>query len=552
MRSRALRPRPGRPRAARARVVATALLAAAVAACSSDGARPRVGGGETHWLSLCRSDVDCAGWRCLCGVCTAACADAPCRAGATCFAPGSAELAAFCGDATVRTCLAACDDQVPCPAGFACAEGVCRPRDVAAFPGAEGFAGRLRGGRGGRVLRVTSLAESGEGTLQAALDAPGARTIVFAVSGVIDAPELTLSHGEVTIAGQTAPGAGVTLRGRLLADPQADVQDVIVRHLRVRPAYDGSDPLQFDAIQLSAVEGLLLDHVSAALAVDDTVDLFAARRITVQWSTVEASLDVSLPSGAPYQGLVVGPSAGEVSIHHVLFTHHQDDNPSIAGGPAEVVNNLVYDARHGFAHHGAASGPFDLVGNAFVAGPSSSLRPVYFDDEATSPDAALAYYLDGNVVEGANSECGEGALDDPWAQCAYVLGRDASYRMDAPFDRAPWPEHVAITTEDAAAARAAVLARAGAFPRDVLTRQAIEDVEVLGGGWGAPPPDDLLEGLTPEEPPRDDDQDGMADDWERARGLDPDNPADHNRLLESGYTAIEEYLDELAAALLPE
>ncbi|HOU91672.1 MAG TPA: hypothetical protein PLU22_11545, partial [Polyangiaceae bacterium] len=72
------------------------------------------------------------------------------------------------------------------------------------------------------------------------------------------------------------------------------------------------------------------------------------------------------------------------------------------------------------------------------------------------------------------------------------------------------------------------------------------------GGWGAPPPEDLLEGLTPEEPPRDDDQDGMADDWERARGLDPDNPADHNRLLDSGYTAIEEYLDELAAALLPE
>lgn len=548
---RARRPRPGRPRAGCGRLAATALLAATVAACSNDSGGPRVGGGETHWLSRCRSDADCAGWRCLCGVCTDACDRGPCHAGATCFAPGSTELTTFCGEASApATCLAACDDTIPCPAGYACGEGVCRPRDVAAFPGAEGFAGRLRGGRGGRVLRVTSLAESGEGTLQAALDAPGARTIVFTVSGVIDAPELTLSHGEVTIAGQTAPGAGVTLRGRLLADPQADVQDVIVRHLRVRPAYDGSDPLQFDAIQLSAVDGLMLDHVSAALAVDDTVDLFEGRRITVQWSTIEASLDVSLPSGDPYQGLVAGANAGQVSIHHVLFAHHQDDNPSLSGGPAEVVNNLVYDARHGFAHHGAASGPFDLVGNAFVAGPSSSLRPFYFDDEATSPDAALAYYLAGNVVEGAGSECGEGALDDPWAQCAYDLGRDASYRVEAPFDRAPWPEHVAITTEDAAAARDAVLAQAGAFPRDALTRGTVDDVEALGGGWGVAPPDDLVEGLTPVEPPRDDDHDGMADDWERAQGLDPDNPADHNRLLESGYTAIEEYLNELAALLV--
>ncbi|MBN2192076.1 MAG: pectate lyase precursor [Polyangiaceae bacterium] len=542
-----------RPGSGRRRFAAALMLAGAAAACSSEGPRPRVGG-ETNWLSLCQSDADCVRLRCICGVCTDTCDDATrCHEGATCFAPGSPELAALCGDTEApATCLATCDGATPCLAGFDCRDGVCRPRDVAAFPGAEGFAGRIRGGRGGRVLRVTSLAATGEGTLQGALDAPGARIIVFAVSGVIEAPLVTLSHGEVTIAGQTAPGGGITLRGRLFADPEAEVRDVVVRHLRVRPAYDDSDPLQFDAIQFSAAEDVLLDHVSAAFGIDDVVDFYGAKRVTVQWSTVESSLAVSLPEGDPAHGLVAGPDAGGISVHHCLFVHHQDDNPSIAGGPAEVIDNVVYDALHGFAHHDPASGPFDLVGNTFVAGPNSVLRPLYFDDTRAPADPDLAYYLADNQVEGAGSECGEGPLDDPWSQCAYDLGRDPSFLAGAPFDRTPWPGHVAVSIEAAAEARASVLARAGAFPRDLVTRGMIDDVGSLGGVWGAEPPDDLLLELSPGESPRDDDRDGMADEWEVEHRLDPQDPEDHNRVVASGYTAIEEYLGELAAALLPD
>jgi hypothetical protein len=526
------------------------LLFAALA-CSPKPAGPTLGG-ETNWLSLCNSDADCAGSACICGSCSKSCEDATCPSGTTCFAAGAAELTA-CGETSVpAACLATCEAKAECPPGFDCGGGICRPADVPAFPGAEGFAGRIRGGRGGRVLRVTSLSASGEGTLQAALDTPGARIIVFDVSGVIEADLLELTHGDVTIAGQTAPGGGITLRGRLHTTPDAEVRNVILRHLRVRPVYDGSEPLQFDAIRLSPAREVLLDHVSAAFAVDDTVDLFDASRVTVQWSTIESSLAVSLPAGDPYQGLVVGSGEGQISLHHNLFVHHQDDNPSIAGGPAEVLGNVVYDALHGFSHHGEASGAFDLVGNTFIAGPSSVLRPFYFDDETSQPDPELAYYLADNHVAGVLSECGEGALDDPWSQCSYELGRDASFRADEPFDRAPWPAHVPVTLEPAAATAQRVLERAGAFPRDAVTQSLLDDVRTLGGEWGAEYPGDLLAGLTPGDALEDGDGDGMPDAWERGHGLDPADPDDANRARASGYTAIEDYINERAAALLSE
>ncbi|MDD9942157.1 MAG: pectate lyase precursor, partial [Myxococcales bacterium] len=401
--------------------------------------------------------------------------------------------------------------------------------------------------RGGQVIKVTTLDATGPGSLQAALNADGPRIIVFAVSGVIEADILEIPHGDLTIAGQTAPGAGITIRGRLYAAYDTDVGNMIIRHLRIRPEYDGSDVAQFDGIQFSRNHHLMFDHVSVSGGVDETVDLYEARDVTFQWSTVEFS---HLANDHNY-GLINGPDGVRLSLHHTLFAHHKNRTPAIANGPAEVVNVVDYNVRHGFVHHNPASGPFNLLGNYFIDGDDDTLFPFFFDDENAQPAADLRYYLAGNFVVGADASCEQGEITDPWAQCEY-LSADERLRADAPFDFSGEGDgHRPVDVDDAEAAHDAVLAHAGAFPRDIVTHTAVQDAMEGTGSWGHFYPDDLLATLTPAEPPIDTDDDGMADTWEQRHGLDPDDGTDHGSLMPSGYTAIEEYINELAAALLP-
>ncbi len=419
-----------------------------------------------------------------------------------------------------------------------------------AFPGARGFGARVTGGRGGRVIKVTTLAASGAGSLQAALDVDEPRIIVFAVSGVIEAGMIEVPYGDVTIAGQSAPGGGITIAGRLYAAYDASVGNMIVRHVRVRPEYDGSAGEQFDAIQFSLNHHFIFDHVSVSGGVDETVDLYSAQDATVQWSTIESSATSGHPEGLHNYGLINGPDGVRVSIHHNLFAHHRNRCPALANGPAEMINNVVYNVRHGFVHHNPASGPFNLIGNTFVTGSDDSLFPFFFDDENSSPAADLSYYLSDNWLDGTNSDCSEGELTDPWGQCDYDLYAPESLRADAQHDfsdsgDAYYPTDVHAASE----AYQAVLDWAGAQPRDVIAARSAQETTDRTGEWGARIPSDLLEGLSPGSPPTDDDDDGMADDWETEHGLDPSDGTDHATEMDSGYTAIEEYLNELAAGL---
>jgi pectate lyase len=423
--------------------------------------------------------------------------------------------------------------------------------EVRAFPGAEGFAARVTGGRNGQVLKVTTLAASGPGSLQAALDTPGPRIIVFAVSGVIHAETIEIAHGDVTIAGQTAPGGGITIAARLLGAYDASVGNIIIRHVRIRPAYTGSPGEQFDSIQLSRNHHVMLDHISVGFGVDETVDLYEASDVTLQWSTIESSGTAGHPEGEHNYGLINGPDGRRVSVHHNLFAHHKNRCPAIANGPAEMVNNVVYDARHGFVHHNPASGSFNLIGNYFKQGPEDTLIPFYFDDENASPASDLAYFLRGNVLSGAGAQCPEGSVDDPWSTCDYQPQGDPSLKVPGAFVFASAGDaYRAVTTSDAASAYATVLASAGAFPRDVVALRSVSETQAGSGSWGARYPADLFAGLAPDTEPLDDDQDGMADAWESAHGLNPADGRDHRTELASGYTAIEQYVNELADELL--
>jgi MYXO-CTERM domain-containing protein len=381
---------------------------------------------------------------------------------------------------------------------------------------------------------------------------PGPRIIVFTVSGVIEG-DITITHGDVTIAGQTAPGGGITIRGRLFAEYDPSVTNIIARFLRVRPAFDGSAGDQFDGAQLSLNSRLILDHMTLSWGVDETVDLYEADDVTIQWSTIEESATEGHPEGEHNYGLINGPDGHNIAVHHNLFAHHKNRNPAIANGPAEVRNNVAYNVRHGFVHHNPPAGPFNIVGNTYIKGPDDELFPFFFDDDGAGPGPMLSYYLADNSIDDPGVFVG--VVENPWttpfAHPSFeYLSMPESFRSDKEHDfSGVVMDYVPVTTQPSMEAYALVLEKAGAFPRDVVTTRIIDEVKTKGGSWGVHEPADFMEGLTPEAPPADGDNDGMADAWETENGLDPQNGGDHNKEMPSGYTAIEDYINGLGDKL---
>jgi pectate lyase len=440
--------------------------------------------------------------------------------------------------------------------GFASLGTAAQAATLPSFPGAEGFGAVATGGRGGRVIKVTTLKANGPGSLQEALDAPGPRTIVFGVSGVVDGT-IRVSHGDVTIAGQTAPGAGITIAGQLFlySDYDQGADNVIIRHVRIRPPKPpkGTRIEQYDAVQGGQnTTQLILDHVSACCGADETVDLYTSDQVTVQWSTIEESAQENHPDGHAHNyGFIQGPDeGGRLSLHHNLFTGHKARCPAVANGPAEIVNNVIYNVRHGFIHNNPASGSFNIVGNVFKQGPNDSLIPFYFDGGARA-----RYFLGDNFVDDPGQFTG--VADDPWQVAPdYFADIDPSGGVHARltstlFDFGAEAGHVPVTTQPHAAAYELVLNGAGGFPRDVVTNRVVADTRGRTGSWGAKYAANAIEGLTATVAPADADNDGIADDWEAMHGLDAGNPADNIRPLASGYTAIEEYINELADRAAP-
>lgn len=416
--------------------------------------------------------------------------------------------------------------------------GLSRADDaLPAFPGAEGFGATSIGGRGGRVIKVTNLNARGAGSLQAACSAKGPRTVVFDVSGVIPG-DVIIEHGKISILGQTAPGAGITISGMLATryNPPEPIEDVVIRFLRVRPPNArGSGG---DVIQISQAKRVILDHVSCSWASDETIDIYSARDVTVQWCTIEESLVVGHPKGRHNFGLIGGPDGERVSIHHNLFAHHARRCPALANGPADVRNNVVYNFRDGLSHEGHEPNDkgFNLVGNYYKRGPSDpKIFPFCFVGN-------VSYYLRDNFIADV------GIIQDPWAEAEklpglqYYAGRGRKAAAEFPVP--------AVTTHDPQVAYELVLHSAGCFPRDVVTQRIVREVRSGTGQWGRPGPEPLMQGLQPRQPPSDRDGDGMADSWEKDHGLNPGDGSDHRNLLQSGYTAIEEYCHALAEELL--
>ena len=210
-----------------------------------------------------------------------------------------------------------------------CAGEVCA--QVPAFPGAEGFGRFASGGRGGRVLAVTTLADDGPGSFRAAVREKGPRTIVFRVSGTIRLDsELVVREGDLTVAGQTAPGDGVCLRN---ASFRLDADNVIVRHLRFRlgdERHAADDAFSANGTRRRMPRNIIVDHCSMSWAVDECASFYDVADFTLQWCFITESLNRSAhPKGEHGFGGIWG--GWRASFHHNLLAHHSSRNPRFHG-----------------------------------------------------------------------------------------------------------------------------------------------------------------------------------------------------------------------------
>ncbi len=417
---------------------------------------------------------------------------------------------------------------------------------IPAFPGAEGAGKWSIGGRGGQVFEVTTLDDDGPGSLREAVEASGPRFVVFRLSGNIElASTLSISEPYIYLAGQTAPGDGITLKNHAL---RVRADHVTVRYLRVRPG--DNEGLELDSISITEGSDIILDHCSASWSVDETLSASTGEQldaVTVQWCIISESLNCSVHSKGchGYGSLIRGAWGNEYSFHHNLYAHHTGRNPRPGnyndattdpdGFLFDFRNNVVYNWGGNYAGYNSDADSItkmNFVGNYYQAGPDSTDHLAYRE----SCTFAQAFFADNYMNDGYPA--------DPWSlvQLSGFSGsEETAYKMASPF------AVEAVTTDDAVTAYQQVLADAGATlpKRDTVDARIVSEVE--NGGGGIIDDEDEVGGwpaLQSETAPDDSDHDGMPDDWETTNGLDPNDPSDGNDDCDGdGYTNIEEYLN---------
>lgn len=400
-----------------------------------------------------------------------------------------------------------------------------------AFPGADGFGAYTEGGRGGRVVRVTNLNRRGPGSFSWALnEVKEPRTIVFAVSGVIDCRNeisftITDANDHVTIAGETSPG-GVAIynyRNFVIRD---GAEEVIVRFLRFRGTriHTRNDP---DGLLIWHARRVIVDHCSFAGACDETISGSDVEDVTIQWTGFDESRKAKAHSDYfnndgqwhNYGGLY--SRARNVSIHHCLFAHQSKRNPLAGKGSyVEAVNNVIYNYSNSQQTWGAAGEGLKIASCYFKLGPDRRKRPIPVRDNVIA-------------IKGCVSKRRDGSPGPP-----VVDLRDLGKL------------HLQ-TVQTAEAAYRSTLARAGALPHDATSARMVRETRSGTGrqGYQADIAADRA-ALKAGPAPKDTDQDGLPDRWERAHGLDPAVSTDSSRLSPSGYTFLELYCHERAGSLV--
>ena len=439
-----------------------------------------------------------------------------------------------------------------------------------AFPGAEGFGMNTTGGRGGKVLFVTNLNDNGAGSLRTAINTAGARYILFKVSGTIQLKsELKINNGNVTIAGQTAPGDGICLKDYPVT---INADNVIIRFIRFRMGDEAQQ--EGDAIGSRFHKNIIIDHCSMSWSTDETVSIYNNENTTLQWCFITESLRNSVhDKGAHgYGGIWGGKNA---SFHHNLLAHHDSRNPRLgeyAGSSfalsdlVDLRNNVIYNWQ-GNSLYGGEAMNVNIVNCYYKPGPATTktTRIASLDKNKIAGtevyDIWGKFYINGNYVEGSTQ-----ASNENWTYGVYNQFH-SSYGTVSEADKAamqlPSPLNIGnnINTHTALIAYDKVLNYGGAsFKRDAIDARIVDEVKnkkftftgsngstngIIDtqndvGGWPV---------LNSEVAPPDTSGDGMPDAWklEKKLKITDNNPNGHD--LSTGYENIEVYINSLVASI---
>lgn len=421
---------------------------------------------------------------------------------------------------------------------------------VLAFPGAEGFGKYTSGGRDGKVYVVTNLNDDGPGSFREAVKKSEPRTILFAVSGNIDLKSpLTISKGNLTIAGQSAPGDGICIRNYPVL---VQANNVIIRFMRFR--LGDVSKIESDAFGgTKNGDGIIIDHCSISWATDECASFYRNKNFTMQWCIISESLNksVHVKGEHGYGGIWGGMGA---SFHHNILAHHTSRLPRFSGSsttpnsPDELVdfrNNVIYNWV-GNSTYGGERGRYNVVNNYYKPGPATKPKSNWM----VNPSSPVgSFYIDGNVLAGNAA-----TTADNWNGGVKVAHPDSAKALK-PFIVEP------IADQTAAQAYEQALKFAGAsLKRDAVdtrivkeitkgtaskgkARNGIIDSQEEAGGWPA------LKSLPA---PKDSDSDGMPDAWEVKHKLNPNDASDANlKTLAQPYTNLEHYLNDLCKAVMP-
>ena len=456
-----------------------------------------------------------------------------------------------------------------------------------AFPGAEGFGRYTTGGRGGAVYRVTTLEDTGEeGSFRWACEQKGPRTIIFDVAGTIYLKsELRLRNGDVTIAGQSAPGQGICIADYPF---QIGASNVIIRYMRFRCGNRHVDKHEGDGLGGMDLHDVIIDHCSVSWSVDECLSVYGSKNLTVQWCIAAQSM-VNAGHSKGNHGYGGNWGGSGASYHHNLMIHHTSRTPRLGPRPStqtdermDMRNNVIYNWG-GNGCYGGEGMNVNIVNNYYKPGPGTEKRNAtiqrriagigirtseYTDHNSANPNewdkmwhVWGKFYVDGNVNSKYDDVTRDNWTYGMYNQITNGSGVDYTYtqetkdtmRIDKPID------FVAVTTHSAEDAFQKVLDYAGcrrlSTTRDALDLILVEDAKngtatYTGsncdpgfinsqddcGGWPV---------LTAANAPADLDNDGISDQWEDFNGLDPSDPTDGNKVGDDGYTNLERYLNSL-------
>lgn len=419
--------------------------------------------------------------------------------------------------------------------------------ELLAFPDAEGYGKYTVGGRGGRVIYVTNLNDSGEGSLRAAVEAEGPRTVVFKVSGnIILEDYLKIENPYITIAGQTAPGDGICLQDYGVI---VKTDEVIISYLRCRP--DNARELM-DSLWVAYSNQVVIDHISASFGTGETISVTQSGNVTVQDCIIAESIYHTRLGNHGWGSLISGYNGQKVTFYRNLFANHRTRVPMVqnrypaeedpVGFKVEFINNVVYNwgGKSAGRNHDepTAISYFDFRYNYYKTGPNGGASYAWGDGIADTH-----MFIEGNSM---NDEV-------PEDQTELIIQEEdgSAINWSDYLSKSAFSDSVTGNVMTASEAYDYVLENAGcSLSRDSLDLGVINSVKKETGelidspseaaGWKGDWPE-----LESGEPYPDEDMDGMDDNWEKSVGLDPENPNDALETVAGGYTNLEVFLASL-------